>query len=69
MAARTATRQMLPTAEAAAYCGLAPQTLRNLRNVGTGPDYVGERSGIRYDTRDLDAWLESRKTRHPRRTQ
>lgn len=62
--AATVTHQRLRAASAAAYLGKSPKTLRNWRAAGVGPDYSGEGHGVVYDTRDLDAWLESRKTRH-----
>ncbi len=49
--------------EAGPYCGLAPITLRTLRMRGDGPAYIKLGRAVRYDVRDLDSWLESRKVR------
>lgn len=51
----------LDTAGAEAYTGLARQTLAKLRVYGGGPDYIKVGRRVIYDTRDLDAWLASRK--------
>jgi len=57
--AATVTRPMLTTADAAAYLGRAPQTLRNWRNLRTGPKFSGRGSGIRYRITDLEAWIKA----------
>lgn len=59
MAGATVTTPMLTTAEAAAHLGRKPQTLRNWRNLRTGPKYSGRGKGIRYHVRDLDAWIRA----------
>lgn len=45
--------------EAAAYLGLAPRGLEDMRYHGRGPAYtkVGRRV-VRYHLNDLDAWME-----------
>jgi excisionase family DNA binding protein len=53
---------LLTTAQAAAYLGLAPKTLRNWRSSGRGPKYCGRRSGTRYRRSDLDAWIKANET-------
>lgn len=55
----------LSTTNAAAYLGVSPGYLRNLRSLGEGPDYRrlsdSPKSAVVYLVRDLDAWLESRR--------
>lgn len=51
----------LDTAGAGAYTNLGRQTLAKLRVYGGGPKYIKAGRRVIYDTRDLDAWLESRK--------
>ncbi len=54
----TATRPaLLRTAEAAAYLGRKPATLRWWRSKGIGPRFSGRHTGVRYRQRDLDAWI------------
>jgi predicted DNA-binding transcriptional regulator AlpA len=57
-----ATPRYLPPAAAAEYTGVSPSFLSVLRMKGGGPRYVklGKRT-IKYDTADLDAWLNARK--------
>jgi hypothetical protein len=53
---------------AAAYLGLSPKTLANMRTLGTGPRFI-KRGRIFYRIADLDAWLaegESRSTAEAR---
>lgn len=55
----------LTTAEAAAYLGLRPQTLRKWRTTGRGPRYVkvgpdSAQSRCLYRRDDLERWAESR---------
>ena len=47
---------------AAAYLGLAMQTLANKRSDGTGPKFV-KRGRIFYYRADLDAWLRAGRAR------
>lgn len=51
--------------EAAQYLGLTDGHLRNMRHLGTGPEYHKtnpSRNGeVRYRVADLDAWLTGRK--------
>lgn len=48
------------TKQAAAYCGIPEQSLRDLMSQGVGPVYYkhGARNAFRHT--DLDEWLESR---------
>lgn len=51
----------LDTAQAAAYTGLAPNTLEKLRCVGGGPRFVRYgRRAVRYLKADIDHWLAER---------
>lgn len=54
---------ILTTKEAAVYCGLAEQSLRDLMSQGVGPVYYkhGKKNAFRHT--DLDEWLESRLVR------
>ncbi len=57
------TRHQLPVDEAAAakWLGdLAPRTLANWRSQGRGPRFIRVGRLIRYDIRDLEAYLASR---------
>lgn len=59
----TGGKEMLGTAEAAAYVRRAPQTLAKLRSIGGGPPYYKIGRNVYYDRVDLDAWLDSRRRR------
>ncbi len=47
--------------EAAPYVGLKPITLRTYRMRNQGPAYLRIGRAIRYDLRDLDKWLASKR--------
>jgi predicted DNA-binding transcriptional regulator AlpA len=51
----------LKDTEAAEMLGLHPQTLRNMRSRGKGPNYHKLGRAVRYLERDLLAYLEKRK--------
>jgi DNA-binding transcriptional MerR regulator len=52
----------MDSAAAARYVGLSARTLEHYRRVGGGPRFIKHaRNVVRYDVRDLDAWLDSRK--------
>jgi len=53
--------EILGTAAAAQYVGLAATTFCKLRLGGGGPKYMKLGKTVRYDTADLDKWLESKK--------
>ena len=54
-------RKLLGSEDAADYLGVRPQTLANWRHLGgRGPRYLRVGALVKYDERDLDAWLESR---------
>jgi hypothetical protein len=54
-------RAVVNETEAAAYCGISRQLLRNSRWRGFGgPAYVKIGAAVRYRIQDLDGWLESR---------
>ena len=61
------TPDILDTAGAAKYLGLACPTLVRMRLTGNGPQYAklspGPRGPVRYRRADLDAWLASRLVR------
>ena len=61
MSAEPATGTRLSTDIAEIYTGLSRQTLAKLRVYGGGPTYIKAGRRVLYDTRDLDAWLDSRK--------
>ncbi|WP_036322774.1 helix-turn-helix domain-containing protein [Microbacterium gubbeenense] len=53
---------VLPTAKAAEYVGLKPQTLRKLRHLGQGPAAFKQGRLNVYYPADLDDWLADRLT-------
>lgn len=57
MTDRPRTGPVLTTRQAAVYCGLAPQTLRNLLSAGDGPRVWKHGRLNVFFTEDLDAWL------------
>jgi predicted DNA-binding transcriptional regulator AlpA len=57
------TKRMLIARDAAAYVGLATQTLAKLRVTGDSPPYYKVGRQVLYDRDDLDAWLNSRRGR------
>lgn len=52
---------LLDPPTAAQRLGLVPGTLANWRFRGIGPRFVRVNRQIRYDPRDLDAWVDERK--------
>ena len=52
----------LDTGRAAAYLGIGASLLNRLRAAGGGPRYTRVRRRVIYDRRDLDTWMERRKT-------
>jgi hypothetical protein len=46
------------TKSAAAYLGLAPNTLEKLRTYGGGPQFLKFGSRVLYEQSDLDKWIE-----------
>lgn len=51
---------VLGTREAAAYCGIAPQTLRNLLAAGCGPRRFKQGGRNAFRRPDLEIWVDSR---------
>lgn len=55
-------RRLLTTAEAAAYCGLAKNTLEKMRLYGrkgdNSPRFIKLGNAVRYHPDDLDAWID-----------
>lgn len=51
----------LDTKAAAIYSNVGWQTLAKFRVYGGGPKFIKIGRRVLYDTRDLDAWLESNK--------
>jgi excisionase family DNA binding protein len=56
--------RLLRAKEAAAYLNMSTRTLWSLSNMGKIPTVrfgTGGRGSVRYDLRDLDAWIEANK--------
>ena len=54
--------KLLRTTEAAAVLNLRPQTLRALRQKGSGPVFTRiARNRVAYSETDLTAWVEARR--------
>jgi predicted DNA-binding transcriptional regulator AlpA len=53
--------RLLIEAETAKYIAMSRPWLRLGRMKGTGPPYIRIGRTIRYDIRDLDNWLDSKK--------
>lgn len=52
--------RLLDEEEAADYLGAKPSTLRTMRSNGKGAKYIKtDGLGVKYDIRDLDAYIES----------
>lgn len=51
----------LRPADAAAYLGMSPITLRNWRSIGDGPVYFRIGNRVFYAQPDLDSFLESKR--------
>jgi predicted DNA-binding transcriptional regulator AlpA len=47
--------------EAARYLGISASTLSKMRLRGDGPVFLKLNRAVAYDSRDLDAWLSSRR--------
>jgi predicted DNA-binding transcriptional regulator AlpA len=47
--------------QTAEILGIKPNTLAKWRLTGAGPKFARVGSAIRYDPKDVEAWLESRK--------
>lgn len=50
--------RLVDTAAAAAYVGLAKNTLEKMRIYGSGPRFVKYRRAVRYSIDELDAWIQ-----------
>lgn len=57
----TARRALMSRPQAAAYLGIAPQTLAILAMRGGGPRFVKLSRRVLYDPADLDSWVEQNK--------
>lgn len=55
--------EVLNTLEAAQHVRLSKPTLERFRISGDGPVFLKLGGAVRYRKVDLDAWLESRRTR------
>jgi len=53
--------RLLTTKKAAEYLGMEPGTLENWRYRSEGPPVVRLGKAVRYDLKDLDAWIEEQK--------
>jgi excisionase family DNA binding protein len=51
----------LTVREAAEYVRLAQTTLNQMRTSGRGPQFIKLGRSVRYDTRDLDKWIDAHK--------
>ena len=54
-------KRLLRTEEAAEYLALEPGTLENWRYKAMGPPCIHLGKAVRYDLKDLDAWVEAQK--------
>ena len=54
-------KRLLNTPEAAEYLGMEPGTLENWRYQHKGPPVTPLGRLVRYDIKDLDAWIEAQK--------
>ena len=54
-------KQILKEKEAAPYTGMSRMYLRIARMRGDGPPYLKIGRAVRYDIRDLDAWLQTKR--------
>ncbi|BBO92068.1 helix-turn-helix transcriptional regulator [Desulfosarcina ovata] len=55
----SAKRELLTDQQVAEENNLGVQTLRNWRHQGTGPPYHKMGRCVRYDRKDIDAWVAS----------
>ena len=51
----------LKVGDAAPYCGQSKSTFDKYRLTGEGPVFLKLGRSVVYDTRDLDAWLKSKR--------
>lgn len=56
-------KRMLTTVDAAAYLGLAVQTLAKMRVSGESPPFYKLGRQVLYDRTDLDEWIQARRRR------
>ena len=56
-------KRLMIAKDAAAYIGLAPQTLAKMRVSGDSPPFYKVGRQVLYDRADLDAWLAKRRRR------
>jgi len=54
-------KRLLNTKQAAEYLGMASRTLENWRYQSRGPKVTHMGGAVRYDVRDLDAYVEAGK--------
>lgn len=50
--------------DVASVLGIPPSTLANWRYQGLGPRYLRIGRHVRYEVRDLEAWLRTQRVRH-----
>ena len=53
----------LTVQKAAEYVGLSQHTLNQMRSGGRGPRFLKLGGSIRYDVKDLDAWIDKSRRR------
>lgn len=54
-------KEPLVTPEAARVVGLSPRTLEKYRTAGRGPAYLKLGRIVRYELRELEAWMDARR--------
>lgn len=60
----TPDNDLLTTSEAARYIGRSKPTLDRYRHEGHGPAYFKLGGAVRYNRRDLDAWIAAGRVQH-----
>lgn len=60
-------KRLLTIREAAEYLGVKPCTIKKMRAEGELRAVVRNSRNVRYDIRDLDAWIERAKRKRRRR--
>lgn len=61
---QSAPGSLLNVRQAAARLGLSKSTVDKMRGAGKGPRFIKSTDrAIRYDPKDLDAWIEARRSR------
>ncbi|HVM79907.1 MAG TPA: helix-turn-helix domain-containing protein [Stellaceae bacterium] len=61
MTTETITRRLLDSEGAAQYLDCSKALMEKMRTAGNGPRFVKIGASVRYDVRDLDAYIDSRR--------